>query len=147
MRYNGTINETKGSKMLMHEYKAGTKIKTPYGSMKFKSKKEAWEFYDAIRSWGEFKTRPEGWRAQPLGLTAAVEYHLAYVTGGFAEVEKVYKATMASWHAWDAARKISDEQRREAVSMRYAIAYLAPKDSALYREHHDMSYPGYKWGY
>lgn len=133
--------------MLIDEYKAGTKIETPYGSMKFKSKKEAGEFYDAIRSWGEFKTRPEGWRAQPHTLPAAVAYHLAYVTGGFAEVEEVYKSEMAAWDAWDAARKISDEQHREAVSGRYAIASLAPKDSVLYREHFDMSYPGYKWGY
>jgi hypothetical protein len=133
--------------MLIDEYKAGTKIETPYGSMKFKSKKEAGEFYDAIRSWGEFKTRPEGWRAQPTTLPAAVAYHLAYVTGGFAEVEEVYKSEMGAWDAWDAARKISDEQRREAVSGRYAIASLAPKESALYREHYDMSYPGYKWGY
>jgi hypothetical protein len=115
--------------------------------MKFKSQKAAGEFYDLIRSWGEFKTRPEGWRARPLSLTKAVAYHLAYTTGGFAEVEKVYEAEMTAWADWDAGRTVTEDQHLEAVSARYAIASLAPKDSVLYREHHDMSYPGYKWGW
>ena len=135
------------TEIMIDQYKAGTIVETPYGSMKFKSQKAAGEFYDAIRSWGEFKTRPEGWRAQPSSLTKAVTYHLAYTTGGFAEVEKVYEAEMVAWDEWDAARTVADAQRREAVSARYAFASLASKDSVLYREHHDMSYPGYKWGW
>ena len=148
------------TEILIDRYKAGTTVETPYGSMKFKSQKAAAEFYYAIRSWGEFKTRPEGWRAQPYSLTKAVAYHLAYTTGGFEEVEKVYEAEMVAWDEWDAARTVTDAQRREAVSARYAFAQrreavsaryafasLAPKDSVLYREHYDMSYPGYKWGW
>ena len=135
------------TEIMIDRYKAGTTVETPYGSMKFKSQKAAGEFYDAIRSWGEFKTRPEGWCAQPSSLTKAVTYHLAYTTGGFEEVEKVYEAEMVAWAEWDAARIDVEVGRREAASARYAIASLAPKDSVLYREHYDMSYPGYKWGW
>ena len=135
------------TEILIDRYKAGTTVETPYGSMKFKSQKAAAEFYYAIRSWGEFETRPEGWRARPCSLTTAVAYHLAYTTGGFAEVEKVYASEMVAWEAWEAASTVAEAQHREAVAVRYAIASLAPKDSILYREHHDMSYPGYKWGW
>ena len=128
-------------------YKPGTELVTPYGSMKFKSSKKAYDFYCTIRTWGEFKTRPEGWRAMPIDLVTAVAYHLAYTTGGFAEVEKVYKSEMVRSLGYSAARAVAESERREAVAGRYAIASLAPKDSALYREHHDMSYPGYKWGW
>ena len=134
------------TEILIDRYKAGTTVETPYGSMKFKSQKAAGEFYDAIRSWGEFETRPEGWRALPSSLTKAVAYHLAYTTGGFAEVEKVFEAEMDAWSEWYVARKAAEDQHRETSAVRYAIASLAPKDSILYREHYDMSYPGYKWG-
>jgi len=123
------------------------KVQTPYGTMKFKSARAADDFYCTIRTWREFHTRPEGWRALPISLEEAVTYHLAYTTGGFEEVEKVFAICTASSHKADVARAQADAERRAASETRYAIASLAPRDSALYREHFDMSYPGYKWGW
>lgn len=146
---------------------------TKYGEMTFYSFYEADEFLKAIRSWKGFggvsRPKPKTWKE-------AVEYHLAYVHGGFAEVEKVMqkvKAVRAEARAKERAHKKATEEmfarfatrtdatsryqreeekhpdyavRQAERSLRYALAELAPKDGALYKRHFQESYPGYLYG-
>lgn len=122
-------------------------VETTRGTMKFKTQKQAYEFFCTIREWREFHTREEGWRAMPHSLTTAVEYHLAYTTGGFEEVEKIYEARVIKSRIREKEEAAAKEAYRPELELRYAVAALAPRDSELYLSHYSMSHPSYKWGY
>jgi hypothetical protein len=81
------------------------KIETRYGTMEFKSWPKAHEFKEIIRTWTGFTEE-----SRPVTVEQAVEYHLAYCEGGFAEVRAVQR---------EVERKLAEIQREE-----YA-AYLA----------------------
>jgi len=153
--------------------RASIPCQTKYGEMTFYSFYEADEFLKTIRSWKGFggvsRPKPKTWEE-------AVEYHLAYVHGGFAEVEKmmqVIKARRAEARAKERAHKKATEEmfarfatrtdatsryqreeekhpdyaiRQAERSLRYALAELAPKESAFYKRHFQESYPGYLYG-
>ena len=121
-------------------------VETTRGTMKFKTQKEAYEFFCTIREWREFHTREEGYRAMPHDLTTAVEYHLAYMEGGFEEVEKIYEARVAKSRIREKEEKEAKEYWRHESELRYAVAALAPRDSDLYLSHYSMSHPSYRWG-
>jgi hypothetical protein len=121
-------------------------VETTRGTMKFKTQKQAYDFFCTIGTWGEFRAREEGWRAMPCSLTQAVEYHLAYTQGGFEEVEKVYAERFAA-----SIVRQQEQARLKALyapekELRYAVAALAPRDSELYLSHYSMSHPSYRWG-
>lgn len=105
-------------------------IETRYGWMEFKSLEEAAEFKKTICSWEGFTVE-----TAPSTIAEAVEYHLAYVKGGVAEVFAVirHKETLAALY---------ESEKRT----RYALAALAPRESIFYKEHYSQSYPGYLWG-
>jgi hypothetical protein len=62
------------------------KIETRYGTMKFATWIEAYEFRDVIATWTGFTAA-----TRPTSVEQAVEYHLAYVEGGVAEVRHVMR--------------------------------------------------------
>lgn len=66
--------------------KKTVQIKTRYGTMTFKSWIEAYEFRETIATWSGFTEE-----TRPTRVEEAVEYHLAYVEGGFAEVRHVMR--------------------------------------------------------
>ena len=121
-------------------------VQTPRGTMKFKTQKEAYDFFCTIGTWREFRTREEGWRAMPCSLTQAVEYHLAYTQGGFEEVEKIYAELVIKSYTREKEEAASRAYWRSESELRYAVAALAPRDSELYLSHYSMSHPSYKWG-
>lgn len=61
-------------------------IETRYGSMTFESSPEAYKFLETIATWSGFTEE-----TRPTSVQQAVEYHLAYVEGGFAEVRHVMR--------------------------------------------------------
>ncbi len=62
------------------------KIETRYGTMTFKTWIEGYEFVGTIATWSGFTEE-----TRPTSVEQAVEYHLAYVEGGFAEVRHVMR--------------------------------------------------------
>jgi hypothetical protein len=66
--------------------KQEVKIETTYGTMTFKSWPEAFKFVETIASWAGFTEK-----TRPTSVEQAVEYHLAYVEGGFPEVRRVMR--------------------------------------------------------
>jgi hypothetical protein len=75
------------------------KIETRYGMMEFATWPEAYEFRDVIATWTGFTEE-----TKPVRVEAAVEYHLAYREGGFAEVRHVMR---------ECERKIAEARREE----------------------------------
>jgi hypothetical protein len=74
-------------------------IKTRYGTMEFKSWPKAYEFREIIKTWSGFTEE-----TRPVTAEQAVEYHLAYCEGGFAEVRAVQR---------EVERKFAEIQREE----------------------------------
>lgn len=106
-------------------------IETRYGWMEFKSAEEGAEFKKIICSWEGFTVE-----TAPSSLKEAVEYHLAYTKGGFAEVYAVIRHK-------EHLKEMYESERRT----RYHLASLAPRESIFYKEHFSESYPGYKYGW
>lgn len=105
-------------------------VETRYGWMEFKGEKEAVEFKKTICSWAGFTAE-----TAPASLKEAVEFHLAYEKGGFAEVYAVLRHK-------EYLREMYESERRT----RYHLASLAPRESIFYKEHFCESYPGYRYG-
>lgn len=105
-------------------------VETRYGWMEFKSAKAAAEFKKAICSWEGFTVE-----TAPNTLEEAVEFHLAYERGGVAEVLAVIRHK-------EHLHELCEAERRT----RYLLASLAPRESALHKEHFEMSHPGYRYG-
>ena len=66
--------------------KKTVRIETRYGTMTFKTWIEAYEFRKIIATWSGFTEE-----TRPTRVEEAVEYHLAYVEGGVAEVRHVMR--------------------------------------------------------
>ncbi len=66
--------------------KREVEIETTYGTMTFKTRAEAFKFVETIASWAGFTKK-----TRPTSVEQAVEYHLAYVEGGFPEVRRVMR--------------------------------------------------------
>ncbi len=82
--------------------KKTVKIETRYGTMTFKTWPEAYEFRETIATWTGFTEE-----TRPTRVEEAVEYHLAYVEGGFAEVRHVMR---------EREREIAERKRIERES-------------------------------
>lgn len=104
-------------------------FETVYGSMKFPSIKKAEEFKKSICSWDGFTVE-----SAPNTIEEAVEYHLAMEKGGIVEVYALLREKR------ERVEHAASERR-----IRRHLASLASKESALYKEHFDMSYPGYRY--
>ena len=109
------------------------------GSMTFKSGMAAWEFRTLIASWPGF-TRP------PITREEAVDYHLAYESGGIPAVLGLERSIVAEEHASELARVHLERMRETEKRLRYAMASMADPRSDEYRSHFDSWHPDYKWG-
>jgi len=85
------------------------KIETRYGTMTFKSWIEGYEFRDTIATWSGFTEE-----TRPTRVEEAVEYHLAYVEGGVAEVRHVMR---------EREREIRETAARELEEKSYYDAW------------------------
>lgn len=91
------------------------KFETRYGTMAFKTYIEGYEFRETIATWSGFTEE-----TRPTRIEEAVEYHLAYVEGGFAEVRHVMR---------ERERKIEESRRleREAEGIPFELRGLPPE--------------------
>jgi len=116
------------------------KIKGELGVKHFASFDKSWEFMRKIEAWSGWSTRP------PITREEAVDYHLAYESGGIPAV-LVRESELY-------ARDLAEKRRDMAIALelrmekehRYAMARLAPRDSHEWRMHFDSWHPLYKWG-
>jgi hypothetical protein len=122
------------------EKQMSVKIKGTLGVKHFASFDKSWEFMRKIEAWPCWTCRA------PITREEAVDYHLAYESGG---IPAVYRLEAEIY-----ARELAEKRRMEAISLeikmekehRYAMARLAPRDSHEWRMHFDMWHPMYKWG-
>ncbi len=90
------------------------KIETRYGTMEFATWPEAYMFRDIIATWAGFTEE-----TKPVRVEAAVEYHLAYCEGGFAEVRAVQR---------EVERKIAEAEHEEYTA--YAAKWEAIREES-----------------